>query len=376
MRRKKQVDTYDNHSVRKVINKIADMVASTPIKHYSVDVNKQVMDDTNSELIWLLSHQANHRLTSFKFFKQMVGRVLLYNNSFAWIRKDIETGKLIELVPIITNNYRLCCPQDYPQYLYIEFTLNEGVKRVLPINEVIHFTGDFIENEYFGDNTNPLIEVVSINDDLWTNLVKWTQSNSSIKGFLKTEAILSEEDRKQAQEDFKTLLENSSDAFTTLDGKYDYLPLSGNSSPMDVNYIDKIESTIREFYSVNKAIIDGSATPQQIEAFHQICLNPIFTMIEQELESKLLTKKEILGFQHQIRFICGSFAHMTASERVSAYTLLTNQGAISRNELREGFGFKRLEGLDTLMYSKNFAEVGKTDETTNNENKEEEENGK
>ena len=313
----------------------------------------------------------NNRLTSFKFFKLMVGRVLLYNNSFAWIHKDPFTEEIIEIIPILSKAHRLICPEEYPEYLYIEFTLNDGTLKVLPINEVLHFTGDFLNSEYFGDNIEPAVEVVSINEDLWQNLVKWTQSNSSIKGFLKTDSILSEEDTKQAQDDFARLLQSNNSAYMTLDGKFDYIAINDKSSPMDINYIEKIESTIRDFYYINKAIIDGSATPEQIESFHQLTLHPIFVMIEQELESKLLSKKEILGFKHEIKFVCGSFEHMTSNERVSAFTLLTNTGAVSRNELREGFGFDRLENLDDLMYSKNFAEVGKTDETSKNKDKEE-----
>lgn len=361
-------ELYNNHSVRKTINKIAELVASTPIKYYSKDVNGKIVDNNKSEIIWLLQHQANNRLTSFLFLKQMVARVLLFNNSFAWIRADKNTGKLIELVPILSNNYQLIIPEEYPQYLYLKFTLDDGTVKILPQEEVLHFTGDFLNNEYFGDSLDAEVEVVSINNDLWNNLVKWTQSNSTIKGFLKTDSILSEEDTKQAQDDFSNLLKSNNSAYMTLDGKFDYIAINDKSSPMDVNYITKIESSIMEFYSINKAIIDGSATPQQIEAFHQLTLNPLFTMIEQELEAKLLTQKEILGFEHSIKFICGSFEHMTASERVSAFTLLTNTGAVSRNELREGFGFARLDGLDSLMYSKNFAEVGKTEETSNNKN--------
>ena len=317
-------------------------------------------------------------MTSFKFLKQMVGRALLFNNSFAWIHRDLQTGKLLELVPILATSYQLITPKESPQYYYIKFNLKDGEIRVLPVEEVIHFTNDFLINEFFGDDLVPAIDVVSINDDLWQNLVKWTQSNSTIKGFLKTDAILNEDDKKEAQEEFRNLLQDSASAYMTLDGKFDYIPINDKTSPMDINYIEKIEKTLKDFYSMSAPVIEGIATPQQMEAFHKICMHPLFTMIEQELESKLLTKNQILGYQHKITFICDSFEHMTASEKVSAFTLLTNTGAISRNELREGFGYSRLEGLDNLMYSKNFAEVGKTDETSQgkSDEKEEDENAK
>lgn len=367
-RRLNASELYNNHSVRKVINKIAGLVASTPIKYYSNDSEGKTKDNTKETISWLLQHQASSILTSYLFFKQMVARVLLFNNSFAWIKRDVKTNEPVELIPMLTKSYQLVSPEGFPEYLYVKFTLDSGDIKVLPIEDIIHFTGDFLNDEYFGDNIEPEIEVVSINDDLWSNLVKWTQANSTIKGFLKTDTILNDEDRKSAQDEFSDLLQKSGSAYMTLDGKYDYIPINDKTSPMDVNYIEKIESTVKEFYYINKAIIDGSATPQQIESFHQLTLNPIFTMIEQELESKLLSQKQILGFGHKIKFVCSNFAHMTSTERVSAFTLLTNTGAVSRNELREGFGFSRLEGLDSLMYSKNFAEVGKTEETSNDEN--------
>ena len=363
---KKNLDIYDNHTVRKVINKIAELVASTPIRYYSDDVNGKTIDNKKSDIIWCLQHRATYGMTSFKFLKQMVGRALLFNNSFAWIHRDISSGKILELVPILARNYSLVSPKEAPQYLYIKFTLKDGTVRILPIEEVLHFVNDFIDGEYFGDDTAPAVEVVSINDDLWSNLVKWTQANSTIKGFLKTDTILNEEDKREAQEEFKNLLKDSSSAYMTLDGKFTYIPINDKTSPMDINYIEKIESTVRDFYSISLPIVQGIATPEQREAFHQLVLLPIFTMIEQELELKLLTDKQILGFNHRIKFICNSFEHMTASEATSAYTLLTNTGSISRNELREGFGFERKDGLDNLMYSKNFAEVGKTNETSNN----------
>lgn len=370
---RKNLDIYSNHSVRKVVNKVAELVASTPIKYYSKDVDGKIIDNKKSDIIWVLQHKATDVLTSFKFLKQMVGRAILFNNSFAWINRDSKTGDIIQLVPILARQFSLIRPQEAPQYFYFKFILNDGTIKILPIEEVLHFTGDFIENEYFGDDTSPAVEVVSINDDLWSNLVKWTQANSSIKGFLKTDTILNEEDKKEAQDEFRKLLNDSASAYMTLDGKFSYIPINDKTSPMDVQYIEKIESTIRDFYSISLPVVQGIATPQQMEAFHQLVLHPLFTMIEQEFEAKFLTQKQILGFEHKITFVCNSFKHMTASEATAAYTLLTNTGAISRNELREGFGFERLEGLDTLMYSKNFAEVGKTDETSETENKEGEE---
>lgn len=362
--RKISKPAYDNYLVRKSVNKVAELVASTQLKHTALDDKKQIIEDEKSDLVWVLKHQANSRLTSFLFFKQMVARMLLYNDSFAWINIDSFTGKIKELVPIVTSNYALLTPKESPDSLYIDFTLKDGVHKILPVDQILHFTNDFAEGEYFGDNSVPLINVASINEDLWNNLVIWTKGNNSIKGFLKTDSILSREDEERAKQDFSDLLKANDSAYMTLDGKFDYIPASDKSSPMDVNYISRIESTALMFFNISSKILTGEATIAEVESFHKLCLEPIYSMIESELESKFLTKKEILGFGHRIRFVCNNFEHMSPSEKTSAYTLLTNTGVITGNELREGFGFNRIEGLDNFMYSKNFAQVGKTDETS------------
>ena len=372
---RKTANAYDNYQIRRATNKIAEMIASTPIKHYSEDNEGMIVDDRKSQLSWILQHQANPRLTSFSFFKWMIVRCLMYNDSFAWINRDIRTGELISLEPILATSYNLLSLKEYPEYLYIDFTLNDGVHKVLPIEDVLHFTGDFGSNEYFGDNNKPLIEVVNINDDLWNNLVVWTKDNNIIKGFLKTDAILSEEDSEQAKKDFQEMLQSNYSSYMTLDGKFDYIPANNKSSPMDINYIDKIESSITRFYGLSTKLLEGTATQAELQTFHKVVLEPIFTMMEQEMESKLLTKKQILGFKHRIVFECSNFEHMTPTEKNAAWTLLTNLGVVTGNEVRNGYGFSRVKGLDTYKYSKNFAEVGKTDETSDT-NKDEEEKPK
>lgn len=359
----KSQNAYDNYLVRKTVNKIADLVASTPIRHYSNDISGNVVEDTQSNLSWVLNHQANDRLTSYLFFKQMINLMLINNDSFAWIHRDSFTGEIIELIPIVTNRYTLITPKEFPDRLYVDFTLKDGLIKRLPLEELIHFVGDFSNGEFFGDSNAPLVQVSSINDDLWANLVTWTKDNITIKGFLKTDAILKKEDMEAAKQNFAELLKSNNSAYMTLDGKFNYIPVNEKSSPMDVNYIDKIESTILKFYSTHSAVIEGTATTEQMQSFHKVCLDPIFRMIEQELESKFLSKKEILGWGHKITFVCNNFEHMTPSEKVSAFTLLTNIGVITGNELRQGFGFARVDGLDTYMYSKNFAQTGMTDET-------------
>ena len=93
-------------------------------------------------------------------------------------------------------------------------------------------------------------------------------------------------------------------------------------------------------------------------------LQPKFTAIEQELNRKLTTQKQNASWDRKFVFKCSSFEHMQPSEKKDAFTLLANIGGITVNEIREGYGLSRVEGGDVLMYSKNYAAVGQTNETS------------
>ena len=359
------VKPYENRLVRRIVNKIADLVASTPLKYYKEDVNHKVIEE-KSGVAYLLNYAPNNQITGFNLKKQLVARALLNNNSYCWIRKN-SLGEIIELVPIIeSGSASLLIPKEKPDELYLKIPLQDGNFKVLPYDEIIHFRYDFVESEFFGDSNAPVKEIVSINDSLWDNLVSWARNNSFIRGFLKTTAVLSEEDEESAKTKFAQMMKSgNSSGFEILNGSFEYLPINASSQSLDINGIANIDEKAYDYYGISKKILQSNATPEEWESFHKGTLKPLYQMIEGELNKKLLTEKEIKGFGHRFVFLCDNFDHMSASEKTSSFTMLTNLGVVTVNEVRSAYGFSLVEGElgNSFMYSKNFAKVGETDDT-------------
>lgn len=356
------IDVYRNRLVRRIVNKYGDLIASTPLKYYRRDASGVIIEE-HSKVLYMLNNRPNKMMNGFDLKKQFIARALLYNNSYIWIKKN-NLGEIEEFIPILSNNIRLITPKDYPEYLYLDVILPTGVRRVIPYEEVLHLRGDFVENTFFGDDTKPLAVVVDINDTLWKNLVQWANNNSFLKGFLQTESVLNDEDMLEARNNFKKILQETSSGIEVLDGKFDYKAINGSNVSMDSSSVQKCEEEIFDYFGMNRKILNGTATPQEIESFHKLELQPKFTAIEQELNRKLTTQKENASWDRKFEFKCSSFEHMQPTEKKDAFTLLSNIGGITINEIREGYGLSRVEGGDVLMYSKNFAAVGATKETS------------
>jgi HK97 family phage portal protein len=269
-------------------------------------------------------------------------------------------------------------PEGYPDMVFIEFTLKKtGKPKLIAEEDLLHFRFRFGENDYFGDSNEPLKEVVSIDSDLWSSVVHWSKNSAALRGVLAANGILKDEDIDKVNQRMKdTFLDTeNSGGFLVVDNKFTYTAVNNNGVGIDRNYLTMTKQDIYEYFGVNEKLINGSASPQEIHAFNLLTIKPLLSMIEAELNRKLVTDRE-RGFNHHFLFVGDNLSHMSPTDKNSTVTMLSNLGCLTRNEIREGYGYFPIPGGDVLVYSKNFAEVGEKKDTnedneTADENKEE-----
>jgi HK97 family phage portal protein len=97
-------------------------------------------------------------------------------------------------------------------------------------------------------------------------------------------------------------------------------------------------------------------TYTQLRAYVDSCLAHYAALISGEIERKLLAPGERLhfDFRHMLR---GSLDQVVAAARQAI-----DAGVMTQNEARALLGLPRIDGGDELIYSKNYAPGGETDE--------------
>lgn len=364
--------------VIKSTNLISRTIASTNLDYIYTDT-KGLVQKWNEGYMKKLKHEPNSVMSYFDFWQKVINTGLISNDSYVWLLRN-RLGEIIEFIPLTTKAgvERLVIPEGYPDLLFVEFTIKKtGEKKLIAEEDLLHFRFRFCENDYFGDDNEPLREVVSVDDDLWSSVVNWSRNSAALRGVLAANGVLKDEDIERINKRMKdTFLDTeNSGGFLVVDNKFNFTQISSSASGIDRNYLNMTKQDIYEYFGVNEKLVNGSATPQEIQAFHQLTIRPLLSMIESELNRKLITDRE-LGFNHHFLFTGDNLSHMSPNDKNSTVTLLSNLGCLTRNEIREGYGYFPVPGGDVLVYSKNFAEVEETEEDTNKNNKNNDKDGK
>ena len=382
--RGKSAEPNLSKDVIKCTNLISRTIASTTLDYIYTDTKGEVKK-WNEGFMKILKHEPNSAMSYFDLMQKTVNAGLLNNDSYIWLVRD-SLGNITEFIPIThkAGFERLIVPEGYPDITFVEFTLKKnGQKLLIAEEDLLHFRFRFCENDYFGDSNAPIKEVVNVDSDLWQSVVNWSKNSAALRGVLAANGVLKDEDIDKVNKRMKdTFLDTeNSGGFLVVDNKFTFTQISSNNSGIDRNYLNMTKEDIFQYYGVNEKLIGGIASPQEIQAFYSLTIKPLLSMIESELNRKLISKRE-LGFNHHFLFIGDNLQHLSPTDKNSTVTILTNLGCLTRNEIREAYGYFPVPGGDVLVYSKNFAEVGEqkdtdkdnktTDEAGEDETKEEE----
>ncbi|MEO3150622.1 phage portal protein, partial [Turicibacter sanguinis] len=140
---------------------------------------------------------------------------------------------------------------------------------------------------------------------------------------------------------------------------------SSNFKEMLVNELkEDLDNAIYKTYRVPKSLILGDGKESSYASMNVIqqqfikSLTPIILQIEQELNYKLLTTKEIQeGYYFKLN--TKNALRMTDSERIDYYVKAIQSGVLSVNECRELEECNYREGADSLLMSLNYVPLDK-----------------
>lgn len=361
--RSKLEDPNLNRNVIRSTSLISRIIASTRLEYLYKDTEGKI-SRWQTGFMKKLTYAPNSSMSAFDFWQKVVNFGLINNDSFVWLVRN-GLDEIVEFIPITSTAERLIVPEGFPDMCFVEFTLKKtGQKLIISEDDLLHFRFRFSVNDYFGDINTPLKETVSINADIWNSVVNWSKNSAALRGVLAANGILKDEDIDKVNQRMKdTFLDpNNSGGFLVVDDKFNFSQITNTGTGIDEKYIEVSKKDIYEYFGVNQKLIEGSARPQELQSFYQITIKPILSMIEGELNRKLISERE-LGFDHKFLFVGDNLDHMSPNDKNSTVTLLSNLGCLTRNEIREAYGYFPVPGGDVLVYSKNFAEVNEEKDT-------------
>lgn len=352
--------TYDDATIRKSIHAVAVHAAKLQPMHVKMINQKPspIYDSLNT----LLAVRPNEYMSTFDFLYKVISQLYCYNNSFVFIKLDAK-GSVIGLYPIAYENIEL---KEYQDKLYARFQFMQAGYITIPYEDLIHLRRFFNGNDIFGEsNAAPLTEPLQILNIVKESLVNAVKNCTKLRGYLKINSNLREEDKKTQVKNFIDNMKSTDggdfSGIGVVDNKADYHQLTSEITTADDSQMKYCRQDVYEYFGVSEPIVNDNYTEEQWNAFYQSVIGPLAVQMGQEFTAKIFTERE-KGYGNAIIFYTDRLQYASTKTKVSVIQAMLPAGMISKNEARALFGWPPTEDGDKFQVSLNYVNSQKQDD--------------
>lgn len=334
---------------------LAQTISTLPLYVYRDKGGVRVPDKMSR--LWLLLHESPNRwMTPSEFLSAMVVNRMLRGNAYALIERD-SAGEPIALVPLSPDQMEVSVVEGGEVYVYYQ----DGDITALAPENVIHWKG--LGNGFLGlskldfmrATTNEAIRAQDNANSLYGKGSKPT-------GVLQTDSKLSAEQVTALMTRFQTNMTSSGGGLIIADRGLKYSQMS--LSPADAQLLETRRFTIEEicrWFGVPGVLVGttgqttwGSGIEQIVSGFHKFTIGPLCKQLEQVLERRLKNYEPIT-----IEFKMDGLLRTDPASRAAFYSTMSQNGAMTRNEIRRLENLPPVEGGDELTAQSNLVPLRK-----------------
>ena len=276
-----------------------------------------------------------------------------------------------EVLVILTENNDLLIADSFyrDEYaVYPDIFRNVTVKdytfqRSFKMDEVIYLT---FNNEKLSQFMDGMFDDFA---NLFSRMIETSMRANQIRGTVSIDSTqsLDEKNRTKLQTFIDKLFnafKNNSVAIVPKLKGFDYNEVAnGSYNGKSIDELTKLKRSliddVANILGIPNALIHGELSDYEtsIKAYVKFCIGPLVKKISDELNNKLIDKKDYLnGSQIEVKGV----TEKELIEHAEAVDKLVASGAFTRNEVRELFGAERSDNpeLDQFVITKNYQSAG------------------
>lgn len=327
------------------VNFIARTISMTEFR--IMKENKRIKDDWD----YVLNVKPNTDQSASEFWQQFVTK-LIYDNEVLVVASD--DGQLL-IADSFERVERALYEDSFKNVTIKDFTF----QRTFMMNEVIYLT-------YTNEKVDTLMrEVFADYGDLLSRMFETQKMSNQVRGTVEMESTqeLNEVNKKKLQDFIDKLFrsfKNNIVALVPLLKGFKYTELAkGEVNGKSVEELRKLKKDlvddVANIFGIPITLIHGDMAEYEtaIKAYVKFCIGPFLKKIQDELNSKVISKIEYLqGKNIQARGI----AEMNPLELATAVDKLRASGVYNGNEIRIKLGDEPVDNpaLDEYVLTKNY----------------------
>ncbi len=324
------------------------------------DEYKRVRDNLN----YLLKERPNIYQTSFDFKYTMMYQLLKYGNALAFIHRDSK-GRAIGIDPINVWDYSFGGGYQVEEDLIL-FKLKHNKTQQIELidyRNLIHLRLN-PNNIFYGDLFSGIEFTKVITDLIDASLgsaIKELQDNGTVRGIITigksasgfaNGTMANDEAKKDKQAEIINRIKSTKGGILVLDAGEEWQSLSSPFETTSSEDIDKYISMLLQFNGINKKVVDGTATEEEMEVFYAKTIVPRIEQFVAELNYKIFNKTSITQ-GHRIEYFRNPFEYVSVGKAVDiAYK--ASMDTTTNERRRMIYKLPPIENGDILMVNRNF----------------------
>lgn len=359
--------------MEEVYTTIASEFAKIDLKHViSKDNDYRLLND---DLNYCVSERPNDLQTKYDLLFTLAYQRAKYGNALAYLKRD-RNGYVTSIEPINCEDYSFGNGYQIDDDIVLFKFKNKKTNQIelVEYRNILHlranpndvFYGDF----YSGfDMSKNLVNLV---DCGLTSLINQLRDNGTVRGVIEVgssavgwanKTLQSNDNKITKQQEIINRIKATKGGILVLDAGESWKSISSPFETTSTTEIDKYIDLLLQFNGVNRKVIEGTATDEQMDIFFSKTIVPIIEQFVAELNYKAFTKTARTQ-GHRIEYYRNPFEYVSITKAIDiAYKAIQDT---TRNERRRMiYKLPPVEDGDKFLDNKNFEEVIK-DDTKNN----------
>jgi HK97 family phage portal protein len=307
---------------------------------------------SNKAAIERIMRRPNIYMSQADFLQKVRTRYELFNNCFILITKD-ERLNPIGFYPVPYQTFEALL---YDDEIYIRFSFTEGRNLVVPWSDLAVMRKDYNSSDIAGDDNNAILQAIELLNTAEQGNSNAIKATANLRGILKnTKGMLNPDDIKRQKDAFVNdylSLENAG-GIAALDATQEFTPIKMEPVTADASQMAEYRENVYRYYGVNEKIVTSNMTPDEIEVFYEMRIEPFLNALSTELTTKLWPKNE----NNWVVFEANKLQFASLAKKIQMYQTVVLYGGMTVNEWREACNMSPVEGGDKMIMRLDAAPV-------------------
>lgn len=371
--------SYSTPVMESIYTTIASEFAKIDFMHI-IDKNGdyKIIDDT---LNFVVSERPNPLQSKYEFLFTMMYQLAKYQNALALLHRD-KKGYVVRIDPLNVDDYQFGNGYQVDEDTIYLKVKNKRTNKVMLVEyqNLLHLRGN--PNTIFtGDLCGIDISqnIVRLIDASLSSLLNELKESGDIKGIIQigesgigysngfaNRAMADQKSKISKQQEIIDRIKATKGGILVLDAGETWKDLASPFKSVSSADLDKYIDLLLQFNGINKKVVDGTATEDEMEVFFNKTIAPRIEQYTSELNYKCFTKTS-RSQGNKIEYYRNPFEYVSVTKAIDiAYKGM--QDTTTNERRRMIYHLPPIENGDLLLTNKNFEVIDRWLKEGDNDN--------